>query len=209
MKATGQVVYLVDDDARLREALSELLSSLNIEHFTFGSAEEYLAYVRSDVCGCLVLDVHLPELSGLDLQQRLASGPGPPIVFISGRGDVPLTVRAMKAGAIEFLTKPIDPDALLGAIHAAFAEDLEKKRKRAELTSLQDRLALLTPREKEVLPLVASGMVNKQAAHLLGISDVTLQVHRGQIMRKMEADSFADLVRMAERLGIGLPDEAL
>ena len=209
MKATEQVVYLVDDDGRVRDALSELLASMNIEHFTFGSAEEYLAFVRSDVCGCLVLDVHLPELSGLDLQHRLASAPSPPIVFISGRGDVPSTVRAIKAGAIEFLTKPIDPDALLRAIRAAFAEDLEKKKKWAELTSLQDRLALLTPREKEVLPLVVSGMLNKQAANLLGISEVTLQVHRGQIMRKMEAGSFADLVRMAEKLGIRLPDEAL
>lgn len=209
MKSTGQIVYIVDDDSRVREALSELLTSLEIKNFTFGSAEEYLAFVRSDVAACLVLDVHLPELSGLDLQQRLASGPSPPIVFISGRGDVPSTVRAMKAGAIEFLTKPIDPGALIPAIHAALALDLEKRKKLAGLECLQNRFALLTPREKEVLPLVVAGMLNKQAANLLGITEVTLQVHRGQIMRKMEASSFADLVRMAEKLGIGPPDATL
>ena len=209
MKHTGEVVYLVDDDPRVREALSELLASLGIEHLTFGSAEEYLAFVRSDVCACLVLDVHLPELSGLDLQQQLASGPSPPIIFISGRGDIPTTVRAMRAGAIEFLTKPIDPKALLPAIRAAFSEDLERRRKWAELEGLQRRFALLTPREREVLPLIAGGMLNKQAAAFLGITEVTVQVHRGQIMRKMEAGSFAELVRMAEKLGIGTPDGAL
>lgn len=209
MKPTGQIVYIVDDDSGVREALSELLTSLNIENFTFGSAEEYLAFVRSDHSACLVLDVHLPELSGLELQQRLASTPSPPIVFISGRGDVPSTVRAMKAGAVEFLTKPIDVAALIPAIRAAFALDLEKRKKLADLEGLQKRFVLLTPREKEVLPLVVSGMLNKQAANLLGITEVTLQVHRGQIMRKMEASSFADLVRMAEKLGIGLPDSTL
>ena len=209
MKPTGQVVYLVDDDPRVGEALSELLASLDMEHFTFGSAEEYLAFVRSDTCACLVLDVHLPKLSGLDLQQQLASGSTPPIIFISGRGDVPSAVRAMKAGAIEFLTKPIDPEALLPAIRTAFTEDLERRRKRVELAALQRRLAILTPREREVLPLVVGGMLNKQAAAFLGITEVTLQVHRGQIMRKMEASSFADLVRMAEKLGTGAPDGTL
>lgn len=207
MKPAGQVAYLVDDDPRIREALSELLSSVGIEHLTFGSAEEYLAFVRSDVCACLVLDVHLPELSGLDLQRQLASIPSPPIIFISGRGDIPSTVRALKAGAMEFLTKPIDPSALLPAIHTAFSEDLERRRRTAELAGLQGRFALLTPREREVLPLIAGGLLNKQAAAFLGITEVTLQVHRGQIMRKMEAGSFADLVRMAEKLGMGPPTE--
>ncbi|MBV9508006.1 MAG: response regulator transcription factor [Acidobacteriia bacterium] len=206
MKLTGEVVNIVDDDASVRDALSELLTSLKIENRTFGSAEEYLAFNRTDVCACLILDVHLPELSGLELQQQLAGSPSPPIVFITGRGDIPSTVRAMKAGAIEFLTKPIDPGALLAAIRAAFAEDLGRRKKRAEVAELQRRFSALTPREKVVLPLVVSGMLNKQAAHLLGITEVTLQVHRGQIMRKMEANSFAELVRMAEKLRIYPPD---
>jgi len=209
MKPTGEVVYLVDDDARVREALSEFLASLGIEHLTFGSAEEYLAHVRSDICACLVLDVQLPDINGLDLQRQLGSGSSPPIIFISGHGDIPSTVRAMKAGAIDFLTKPIDPPALVTAIRAAFAQDLERRLKAADLMNLQRRFALLTPREREVLPLVAAGMLNKQAAALLGITEVTLQVHRGQIMRKMEADSFADLVRMAGKLGIPAPDGTL
>jgi FixJ family two-component response regulator len=207
MKPASEVVYIVDDDECVRDGLSELLTSMKIENKTFCSAEEYLAFDRSDSCACLILDVHLPELSGLELQQQLRGGPSPPSVFISGRGDVPSTVRAMKAGAIEFLTKPIEPGALVPAIRAAFAEDLCKRKKRAELAALQRRFSVLTPREKAVLPLVVSGMLNKQAAHLLGITEVTLQVHRGQIMRKMEAGSFAELVRMAEKLGIGPPDE--
>ena len=207
MKPASEVVYIVDDDEGVRDALSELLTSINIKNKTFGSAEEYLAFDRSDACACLILDVHLPELSGLELQQKLGCGPSPPIVFISGRGDVPSTVRAMKAGAIEFFTKPIEPGALIPAIRAAFAEDLRNRKRRAELADLQRRFSVLTPREKAVLPLVVSGMLNKQAAHLLGITEVTLQVHRGQIMRKMEAGSFAELVRMAEKLGIGPPDE--
>jgi FixJ family two-component response regulator len=202
MTGTGEVVYLVDDDSRVREALSELLASLRIEHVTFGSAAEYLGFARSDRCACLVLDVQLPDINGLDLQQQMADASSPPIIFISGHGDVPSTVRAMKAGAIEFLTKPINPVALLAAIRAAFTQDLEQRQKTADLISLQRRFALLTPREREVLPLIAGGMLNKQAASVLGITEVTLQVHRGQIMKKMEAGSFADLVRMAGKLGI-------
>ena len=206
MKQTGELVYLVDDDPRVREALSELLASLKIEHVTFGSAAEYLAYVRTDTCSCLVLDVQMPEISGLDLQRQLTSESSPPIIFISGHGDIPSTVRAMKAGATEFLTKPIDPEALVAAIRAAFTKDLDQRQKTAVMIRLRRRLASLTPREREVLPLIAGGMLNKQAAAVLGITEVTLQVHRGQIMRKMEADSFADLVRMAGRLGIPEPD---
>jgi FixJ family two-component response regulator len=202
VKRTDEVVYLVDDDPRVREALSELLDSLEIEHVTFGSAAEFLGYVRTDACACLVLDVQLPDISGLDLQRQLADGSSPPIVFISGHGDVPSTVRAMKAGAIEFLTKPINREALVTAIRAAFSKDVEQRQRIAEMAGLERRLALLTPREREVLPLIAGGMLNKQAAAALGITEVTLQVHRGQIMRKMEAESFADLVRMAARLGI-------
>jgi FixJ family two-component response regulator len=203
------VVYLVDDDPRVREALSELLASLKIDHVTFASAAEYLRYPRSDESACLVLDVHLPDINGLDLQQQLADESGPPIIFISGHGDIPSTVRAMKAGAMEFLTKPINKDALVAAISAAFVKDLDQRQRTADLTSLQLRFALLTPREREVLPIVVAGMLNKQAAAALGISEVTLQVHRGQIMKKMEADSFADLVRMAGKLGIPEPDRTV
>jgi FixJ family two-component response regulator len=209
MTLTGEVVYLVDDDARVREALSELLDSLKIEHVTFGSAAEYLSFVRLDGCACLVLDVQLPDISGLDLQRQLANEASPPIIFISGHVDVPSTVRAMKAGAIEFLTKPINPDAFVAAIKAAFTKDLEQRQKVAELVSLRRRFALLTPREREVLPLIAGGMLTKQAAGALGISEVTVQVHRGQIMKKMEAESFADLVRMAGKLGVPELDRTL
>lgn len=202
MTTAGEVVYLVDDDPRVRETLADLLDSWKLAHITFGSAGEYLSFVRMDACACLVLDVQLPDISGLDLQRELASESSPPIIFISGHGDVPSTVRAMKAGAIEFLTKPINPEAFLAAIRAAFAQDREQRRKTAHLADLQRRLALLTPRECEVLPLIVAGMLNKQAAAVLGISEVTLQVHRSQIMKKMEAESFADLIRMAAKLGI-------
>jgi len=202
MKPTGEVVYLVDDDPKVREALSELFTSLNIAHVVFATAVGYLSYERSDTCACLVLDVQMPDISGLDLQQRLRDGDSPPIIFISGYGDVPSTVRAMKGGAIEFLTKPVSPEALAAAIRVAFTKDLVQRQMRAELFSLQRRFALLTPRERDVFPLIVEGMLNKQAAAILGISEVTLQVHRGQIMRKMEADSFADLVRMAAKLGL-------
>ncbi|HLX43744.1 MAG TPA: response regulator [Bryobacteraceae bacterium] len=209
MTQTDGVVYLVDDDPRVREALSELLASLKIEHVTFGSAAEYLAFERSEACACLVLDVRLPDINGLDLQRQLADESCPPIVFISGHGDVPSTVRAMKAGAIEFLTKPINVEAFVTAIRAAFAQDLEHRHRVAGMESLQRRHDLLTPREREVFPLIAAGMLNKQAAAILGITEVTLQVHRGQIMKKMEAESFADLVRMAAKLGIPGPDRTL
>lgn len=196
------VVYLVDDDSDVRVALSELLASLRFEYVSFGSAQEFLGRPKSDGCSCLVLDVHLPDINGIDLQRQLGGEVGPPIIFISGQADIRSAVRAMKAGAIEFLIKPVDPLALVAAIRSAFATDLDQRRTRAERTSLQQRFEQLTPREREVLPLITGGMLNKQAAAALGISDVTLQVHRGQIMRKMKADSFADLVRMAGRLGI-------
>lgn len=206
MKLRGAVVYLVDDEPSVREALSELLASFQIEHVAFSSASEYLAFERSDSCACLVLDIQMPEVNGLDLQRQLSVETSPPIIFLSGNSDIPSTVRAMKAGASEFLTKPVDPPVLIAAIRTAFAEDSEKRLKRAHLQGLQRRFLRLTPREREILPLIVAGMLNKQAAGLLGIREVTLQVHRGQIMRKMEAVSFADLVRMAETLGISAPD---
>ena len=197
-----EVVYLVDDDARVREALSELLASHEIEHVTFGSASEYLEYARSDLSACLVLDLKLPDVDGLDLQRTLAETNCPPIVFISGHADIPSSVRAMKAGAIEFLTKPVDEKTLIDAIRAGFAKDRRQRQIATELASLKERFSTLTPREQEVFPLVTDGMLNKQSAAVLGVSEVTLQVHRGQIMRKMKAESFADLVRMAEKLQI-------
>jgi FixJ family two-component response regulator len=175
----------------------------------FRSGSEYLEHNRTDDSSCLILDLHLPDMSGLDLQRRLLEKANPPVIFVSGQCDIPSTVRAMKAGAIEFLTKPVDPEALISAVRVAFTKDLEQRRKTAELDSLQRQFAHLTSREREVLPLVAGGMLNKQAAAVLGITEVTVQVHRGQIMKKMEASSFADLVRMAGKLGIPEPRSSM
>jgi FixJ family two-component response regulator len=194
--------YLVDDEANVREALEGLLCSHGVSVVTFSSAHDYLEYRRDDTAACLILDLQLPGISGLDLQKRLVGDLSPPIIFISGRGDIPSTVQAMKAGAIEFLTKPIHPDTLLPAVRSAFARDRSKRDQRAELVELQNRFAQLSRREREVLPLVVKGLLNKQSAAALGITEVTLQIHRSQIMKKTAADSFADLVRMASRLGI-------
>jgi FixJ family two-component response regulator len=202
VKRPGEVVYLVDDDVSIREAITGLLESVKIDVLSFESAESFLKHKRSDTAGCLLLDLQLPEMSGLDLQEKLDRGSSPPIVFITGRGDIPSSVRAMKAGAIEFLTKPLDGNALVAAVRAALSRDRETRLRQAELDELQHRYSRLTPREREVLPLVAAGFLNKQSAALLGITGVTLQNHRGQIMRKMAADSLADLVRMCAALGI-------
>jgi FixJ family two-component response regulator len=198
----NQIVFVVDDDRRIREALSMLLSSFDMRAVTFGSAAEYMAYPRPDVPACLVLDVELPDINGLDLQSQIAQGNHPHIVFITGHGDIPSTVRAIKAGAVDFLTKPFSEADLMRAIHGAIAQNRDARRKRAELTELRQRLSFLTPREREVLPLVASGLLNKQAAAKLGISEVTIQIHRGKIMKKMGAGSLAELVRMAAMLEI-------
>lgn len=195
-------MFVVDDDARLREALAELLSSADHEVETFGSAAEYLAFARPDLPACLVLDVELPDMSGLELQRRLDADEHPPIVFLTGHGDVPRSVRALKAGAVDFLTKPFSDAELLGAIDAAIARDRERRHARAELSTLRQRWDTLTPREREVLPLVVRGLLNKEAAATLGISEVTLQIHRSRILHKMGAASLAELVRMAGRLGI-------
>lgn len=197
-------MFVVDDDRRICEALAELLSTFDLHVVTFGSAVEYLAYPKPDVPACLILDVHLPDINGLDLLSQAREQPHPQIVFITGRGDIPTSVRAMKAGAVDFLTKPLKEADLIRAIHAAIAQDRIVRRQRAELAELRRRLSSLTPREREVLPLIVSGLLNKQAAAELGISEITIQIHRGKIMKKMGAGSFAELVRMAGTLAIPL-----
>ena len=204
MDPRAHIVFIVDDDRRIREALTELLSSFDMQAVAFGSAAEYIAYPKPDVPACLVLDVELPDINGLDLQSRIAQGDHPHIVFVTGHGDIPSSVRAIKAGAVDFLAKPFREQDVMRAIHAALAQNREARRQGAELAGLRQRLSTLTPREREVLPLVVSGLLNKQAAAELGISEVTLQIHRGSIMRKMEASSFADLVRMAASLEVPL-----
>jgi FixJ family two-component response regulator len=202
MNSESPVVFVVDDDHRVREALYSLISSVGLRVAVFGSASEFLESERPDAPACLVLDLQLPGTSGLDLQQQLLNRDTPPIVFISGHGDIPSSVRAIKAGAIEFLSKPFDDRELLRAIHAAIDQDRIARQKRSELAELQRRYKLLTPREREVLPFVVAGFANKQTAADLGTSEITIGVHRGQIMRKMAAKSLAELVRMADKLGI-------
>jgi FixJ family two-component response regulator len=202
MNPTGNVVYLVDDDPRVREGLQNLFDSAEITMLTFGSAADYLEHLRIDAAACLILDLQIPGIGGLELQSLLAQTGSPPIIFITGRGDIPSTVRAMKAGAIEFLTKPVDTEILLAAVSTAFARDRILRDQRAALSELQRKFALLSPREREVLPLVVKGLLNKQAAAVLGIKEVTLQIHRSQIMQKMAAGSLAELVRMAGLLRI-------
>jgi FixJ family two-component response regulator len=196
------IVLLVDDDPRVREALCSLISSVGLRVAAFGSAAEFLEFEKADAPACLVLDLQLPDVSGLELQLELAGGDAPPIVFISGHGDVPSSVRAMKAGAIEFLSKPFGEQELLQAIDAAPALDRTARQKRSELAELRKTYSLLTPREREVLPFVVAGFANKETAAELGTSEITIGVHRGQIMRKMGARSLAELVRMADKLGI-------
>ncbi len=204
MTPEREIVYVVDDDPRIRDSLAELLASFGLVVQCFGSANDYLQHNRDDTCACLVLDIQLPGLDGLELQEQLAAI-GPPIVFITGHGDIPRSVRAIKAGAVEFLTKPVNSDALIAAIHIAFARDRRERAENANLAALRQRWSTLTPREREVLPLIVAGLRNKQAAWNLGITEVTMQVHRGQVMRKMAARSFAELVRMSEKLGLAPP----
>ena len=193
------IVFIVDDDRRICEALSELLASFDLRAVAFGSAAEYLAYPKPDVPACVILDVELPDINGLELQDQEAHAP---IVFITGHGDIPTSVRAMKAGAVDFLTKPFKETDLMRAIDAAIARDRDARRTKAELAELHQRLSSLTPREREVFPLIVSWLLNKQAAAELGISEVTIQIHRGKVRQKMRAGSLAELVRMASALGI-------
>jgi FixJ family two-component response regulator len=196
------VVFVVDDDPSMRRSLETLLRSVGLDARLFSSAQEFMQAKRPDAPGCLVLDVRLPGMSGLAFQEELAkTGVAIPVIFISGHGDVPMTVRAMKAGAAEFLTKPFDDQVLLDAIHAAIERDRARRRDATSLAALEARYDELTQRERQVMKLVVAGRVNKQIAAELELSLVTVKVHRGQVMRKMLAKSVAELVRMADRLG--------
>jgi FixJ family two-component response regulator len=206
MTSERPIVFIVDDDSRVREALSSLLASAGLDTALFGSASEFLGADKPDVPACLVLDLELPDTTGLELQRELADKDAPPIVFITGHGDIPSSVRAMKAGAVEFLSKPFDDEELLKAIGAAIEIDRTNRQKRSEQAEVRRRYQRLTPREREVLAFVVSGFANKQTAGALGTSEITIGVHRGKIMRKMEARSLAELVRLADMLGIPPPE---
>lgn len=195
-------VYIVDDDSRLTNALCGFLETYGLYAIAFGRIADYLAFERPDLPACLLLDVRLPDISGLEFQLHAGREDHPPIVFLTGYGDIRSSVFAMKRGAVDYLTKPFREDELMRSVEAAIDIDRISRIERADLLVLQKRLASLTPREREVLPLVSSGLLNKQAAAELGVSEVTLQVHRSRIMRKMEASSLAELVRIAEKLRI-------
>jgi FixJ family two-component response regulator len=199
------VVFIVDDDVSVRESLETLIEEAGWQAATFESAEAFLAHTRETVPGCLVLDVGLPDLNGLELQQRLAGTPGLPIIFVTGRGDIPMTVQAMKAGAVEFLTKPFSTQTLLSAVRGAIEHSRTLIAAEADMQVLRDRYQSLTAREKEVMALVVSGQLNKQSAFELGLSEITVKVHRGRMMRKMEAASLPALVDMAAQLGLKTP----
>jgi FixJ family two-component response regulator len=200
----NQVVFVIDDDASMRAAIKRLLVAVGISVQTFASGQEFLRAELPDVAGCVVLDVRLPGLSGLDLQKAMVQEAiHVPIVFITGHGDIPMTVQAMKAGAVEFLTKPFRDQDLLDAVRSAIQRDRKGRTERAELAELQMNLGQLTPREREVMTLVVEGLLNKQIALRLGASEKTIKIHRGHVMQKMHADSLADLVKMSQKLGFG------
>ncbi|MGC9946447.1 MAG: response regulator transcription factor [Bryobacteraceae bacterium] len=203
MAGEEPVVYVVDDDEAARAAIQSLLHSVGLRAETFGAAQEFLASYRPDAPACLVLDVRLPAVSGLDFPRDLAArNAAIPIIFITGHGDIPMSVEAMKAGAFEFLTKPFRGQVLLDAIHKAIESDRAGRHERSKVAELRQRLGTLTPREREVMQFVVSGLLNKQIASELGASERTVKIHRGQVMRKMQAGSLPDLVRMAEKLGV-------
>ena len=206
MPQPDAVIAIVDDDPSAREGLSSLLRSAGLKVETFASAQEFLARPSADAPSCLVLDLQLPGLSGLELQKRMAeAGLEIPIVFLTGHGNIPASVQAMKAGAVEFLTKPFDDEQLLQAIKEAVQRDRKSRQQHAAMRELRDRHESLTAREQEVMRLVVSGLLNKQIAGELNITEFTVKIHRGRVMRKMHADSLADLVRMAGNLGIRSP----
>jgi len=199
----GSVVFVVDDDASVRGALDSLFRSVNLVVRSFGSAHDFLSEAPTDGPACVVLDVRLPGMSGLDLQRQLAERDATlPVIIITGHGDIPMTVRAMRAGAVEFLPKPFRDQDLLDAVQQALDRSRVVRQEQAAMADLQARFDSLTPRERQVMEGVVAGMLNKQIAYDLGISEVTVKIHRGQVMQKMRAESVADVVRMADRLGI-------
>jgi FixJ family two-component response regulator len=198
----NEMVYIVDDDASVVDALSSLVRANGKQVQIFSSGQDFLDFERRDSCACLILDLRMPGLNGLQVQKSIAAQTTIPVIFITGRGDVPSTVTAMKGGAVDFLTKPIDESALLASIHKALEQDRRLRLAAFEQKSLFERYRSLTPREQQVLPLLARGLLNKQAAWELGITEYTVQIHRGHIMRKMEADSFATLVKLASKLNL-------
>ena len=202
-KTPTELVFVIDDDASMREAISRLLHAIGLTVRTFGSAREFLGTRLPDIPACVVLDVRLPDLSGLDLQREMVErGIHVPVIFITGHGDIQMSVQAMKAGAVEFLTKPFRDQELIDAVRSGIHRDREGRKERTELAALREGLSQLTQRERQVMALVVAGLLNKQIALRLGTSEKTVKIHRSQVMRKMRADSLAELVRMSQKLGI-------
>jgi len=203
MTEPAAIVFVVDDDPSIRRAIKRLVESVGLHVELFGSASEFMSSNHPEVASCLVLDIRLPGISGLDFQRQLAeANVHIPIIFITAHGDIPMSVRAMKAGAVEFLTKPFRDQDLLDAVQVGLERDRARRQRQAEIAILRQHLESLTPREREVLPLVVSGLANKQVAAEIGTTEATVKVHRSQLMKKMDADSLPELVRMAEKIGI-------
>jgi len=200
------IVFIIDDDISVRDGISDLLRSVGLDAHTYGSTQEFVSSKRPDASGCIILDVRLPGRSGLDFQQTLRElGIRLPVIFITGHGNIPISVRAMKSGAIEFLTKPINEQQLLDAVHAAIELDRANRQDNALTKELRARFDSLTPREREIMSLIVSGKLNKQIGFQVGLSEMTVKVHRSHVMQKMQAKSLVDLVRMADKLGVSAP----
>ncbi len=205
--ATGAIVYVVDDDVSVRKAMTRMFKSLGLEVATFSTAREFLDCRQKDVPGCLILDVQMPGLTGLELQEELvAHQVDLPIVFMTGHGDIPMTVKAMRSGAVDFLPKPVDEQQLVQTVHQAIERNARKRHETATLSDFRQRVDSLSKRESEVMTLVISGLLNKQIASRLGITEHTVKVHRGRVMEKTGVDSVAQLVRLCERSGVARPD---